>query len=110
MVPLSGMGDGFDNPLNVNIARMHVHNGWLYAGTFNVASKQRNLPLVGRRNSASQGFDLLATADGIQWHEVTRSGLDGWGNTVRTMASTPLGLFLGANEERSGARIYLGRD
>lgn len=110
MVPLSGMGDGFDDPLNVNIARMHVHNGWLYAGTFNVASKQRNLPLVGRRNSAYQGFDLLATADGIQWHEVTRSGLNGWGNTVRTMASTPLGLFLGANEERSGARIYLGRN
>lgn len=109
MVPLSGMGDGFDDLLNINIARMHVHNGWLYAGTFNVASKQRNLPFIGGRNSAHQGFDLLATADGTRWHEVTRCGFDGQGNTVRTMASTPIGLFLGANEERSGARIYLGR-
>jgi hypothetical protein len=107
--PLSGMGDGFGNPLNVNISRLEVHDGWLYAGTFNVASKQRRLPVVGRLNRAYQGFDLLATADGVRWHTVTRSGLDGEGNTVRTLASTPFGLFLGANEERHGARVYLAR-
>jgi hypothetical protein len=107
--PLSGMGDGFGNPLNVNISRLEVHDGWLYAGTFNVASKQRKLPVVGRLNRAYQGFDLLATVDGVRWQAVTRSGLDGEGNTVRTLASTPLGLFLGANEERRGARIYLAR-
>lgn len=106
--PLSGLHDGFDDPLNVNISRLQDHDGWLYAGTFNVASKQRNLPVVGRLNRSHMGFDLFATPDGIHFMTVTRSGFDSMANTVRTFASTPMGLFLGANEERQGTRIYLG--
>lgn len=46
--------------------------------------------------SQNAGFDLWKTTDGINWSPVTRTGFENmynWG--VRTMASTPYGLFIG---------------
>jgi hypothetical protein len=88
---------------------MQVHQGWLYVGTCNLAPKFRNLPLVGRWVRPGMGFHLYATQDGRTFEVVTRAGLDEpLSLCVRTLASTPHGLFLGALNAHSGARIYLG--
>jgi MPBQ/MSBQ methyltransferase len=90
---------------------MVVHNGWLYASTFNSCvfltyTSEERWPqelrdLVrsrGRENLIADfgGFDLWRTRDGVNWVPVTRSG---FGNRYnyggRTLVSTQQGLFLG---------------
>jgi ubiquinone/menaquinone biosynthesis C-methylase UbiE len=109
--PLSGMGPGFDDYFNGYVWRMAVHDGWLYAGTFNwsvliaylttdrwPAPARALVSGVGAATAARLlgGFDLWRTRDGIAWEPVTR---DGFGNPynygARTLASTPHGLFVG---------------
>jgi hypothetical protein len=106
--PLSGMGDGFDDPSNRLIQQMVAHDGWLYIGTYGGAGKQRAFPLLGPWAARREGFDLYATRDGVHLTAISYDGLGDAGNTVRTFASTPAGLFLGAIDERDGARVYLG--
>jgi hypothetical protein len=109
--PIGRMGPGFDNFFNGYIWRMAVHRGWLYVGTFDwsvflpYAQRQRMLVWMqkhvyefGVENIVKQqgGFDLWKTRDGAHWSPVT---LTGFGNPynygVRTMVSSPLGLFVG---------------
>ncbi|MFQ5674505.1 MAG: hypothetical protein ACE5G1_01300 [bacterium] len=107
--PLSGLGPGFDNESNSVIWQLAVHDGWLYAGTHDWRSflSFRNSPARGRRpgfferfseeNFDEQGgFELWRSKTGTDWEPVTR---DGFGNPrnygLRTMVSTPTGLFLG---------------
>ena len=109
--PLSGLGPGFDKISNTYVWRMCVHEGWLYAGTFSwggllpfvprdkwPADKRRLLDpereslLMDRMG----GFDLWRTRDGRVWLPVTRNGFDNPCNYgVRTLVSTPHGLFVG---------------
>ena len=110
-VPLSGYSGGFDHVLNGYIWRLHVHDGWLYAGTFN---GNNNVPylqphiwpedILHQYNSWGwdhvmrnySGCELWRTNDGIHWENVTRNGFGNrfnWG--IRNMASTPHGLFVG---------------
>ena len=109
--PLSGYGPGFDSLFNGYIWRMCVHQGWLYAGTFNWTNLLPYLPIqafpadVGaiiRRWGEERllreygGAELWRTADGIHWEAVTRSGFGNkfnWG--FRTLVSTDAGLFVG---------------
>jgi len=110
-VPLSGYSPGFDNLFNGYIWRMSVHDGWLYAGTFNWINMMPYLPLhkfpedvltLIRRWGAEElvrnfgGCNLWRTQNGTTWECTTRSGFQNkynWG--IRTMASTPYGLFVG---------------
>jgi hypothetical protein len=109
--PLSGLGPGFDNPCAGYIWSMTAHEGWLYAGTFDSAvfalwadseiqppARRRLLErvdpneLVRRRG----GCELWRTHDGMHWLPVTRTGFGNpYNYGVRTMASTPIGLFVG---------------
>jgi hypothetical protein len=109
--PLSGKGPGFDNPFNGYFWRMAVHAGWLYLGTYKwtvflpYLTRDRWGPefrwLVDQAGaeelaSAAGGFDLWCTPDGVNWYPVTRNGFDNpYNDGVRTMQSTPHGLFVG---------------
>ena len=130
-VPLSGYSPGFDNLFNGYIWRMAVHDGWLYAGTFNWINMLPYLPsykwpedvlvLLERWGAEDLvrnygGCNLWRTQDGTTWECVTRSGFANkynWG--VRTMASTPHGLFVGTANvfgpwvaaQRDGSWVYL---
>lgn len=109
--PLSGFVAGFNNFFNGYFWRMEVHNGWLYLGTFKWSNmlryidKKNMIPLVRRLiNSLGienivqnlSGAELYRTYDGENWLPVTVNGFDNYYNYgIRTMASSPLGLFVG---------------
>jgi ubiquinone/menaquinone biosynthesis C-methylase UbiE len=109
--PLSGYGPGFNDFFNGYIWRMTVHDGWLYAGTYNWSVLLPYLPAQrwpsGTRNLVQQvgidkviesfgGFDIWRTRDGVNWVPVTRNGFNNPYNAgTRTMVSTPHGLFIG---------------
>ena len=109
--PLSGYLPGFDNFFNGYFWRMCEHNGWLYLSTFNwscalcYANRQSwpqafadiinklGVQFVMDRLS---GFDLHRSFDGENWVPVTTNGMGNPYNMgLRTMSSTPFGLFIG---------------
>jgi nucleoside-diphosphate-sugar epimerase len=107
--PLSGMGPGFDNIFAGYIWRMAVHEGWLYASTFDwsvflpyarrpsqpAARMMRRLG-VDHLVRVGGGFELWRTRDGIHWIPVTQNGLGNpYNYGARNLVSTPYGLFLG---------------
>ncbi len=110
-MPLSGWGGGFDKFFNSYLWRMCAHDGWLYAGTFSWSALLPFIPRDKWPDSVKQlldpdrtdfivnrigGCDLWRSRDGATWLPVTQNGfgnLYNWG--VRTMASTPHGLFVG---------------
>jgi hypothetical protein len=109
--PLSGRGAGFDKLFNGYFWRMCEHDGWLYMGTFEWSSvlgyvKQgrwsgtfgKVLSHVGPKNvfKYQSGFDLYRSNDGENWVPVTTNGMGNPYNMgLRTLASTPHGLFIG---------------
>lgn len=109
--PLSGLPAGFGNLFNGYIWRMREHQGWLYAGTMEwsntlaYAELEKRPPKVakvlaevGQQTVVERqgGFDLWRTFDGVNWVPVDRRGFDNCYNYgLRTMTSTPLGLFIG---------------
>ena len=110
-VPLSGMGPGFNNPFAGYFWQMCAHDGWLYLGTFDsfvfleyatlpdTPEWPKNLLKMSSLDSLLRrcgGFDLWRSADGVRWAPVSRNGLGNRFNYgVRTMNSTPHGLFVG---------------
>ena len=110
--PLSGIGPGFDSIFNAYIWRMAVHNGHIYAGTYNWSVWLPYLPLHKWPTSARQyverqgvqqivqrngGFDLWRSHDGVHWIPVTKNGFDNpYNYGARTLVSTPFGLFVGS--------------
>lgn len=111
-VPLSGMGPGFNNPFAGYFWQMCEHDGWLYLGTFDslvfleyssipeTPTWPRNLLKMSSLETLLRrcaGFDLWRSRDGVSWAPVTRNGFGNRFNYgVRTMRSTPQGLFVGA--------------
>lgn len=109
-IPISGYGPGYDKFFNTYLWRMCVHEGSLYVGTFTTSALlpylprdkwtevkktvvDAELPFL-MENMA--GFDLWRTRDGVLWFPITRNGFGNEFNYgVRTMASTPYGLFVG---------------
>jgi hypothetical protein len=109
--PLSGYMPGFDNFFNGYFWRMCEHNGWLYISTFdwsfalgyarrdtwpkafvNIVSNVGEQFIFDRQS----GFDLYRSYDGENWVPITRNGMDNPYNIgLRTMVSSPHGLFLG---------------
>jgi 2-polyprenyl-3-methyl-5-hydroxy-6-metoxy-1,4-benzoquinol methylase len=109
--PASGIGPGFGNPFGGYLWRLGVHNGELYAGTYDWSVFLPFLPYerlpawIVRRLRAigidtvirdQGGGDLWRSADGSAWRPVTRTGFGNAFNFgIRTLASTPHGLFVG---------------
>ncbi len=135
--PISGMPALFGNALGMYVWRMEEHQGWLYAGLHDVTTLLRYIPRnrVGPRATrwveehggveriveTEGGFDLWRTQEGRQWTCVTRTGFGNQFNMgVRTLKSTPVGLFVGSTnffteardpvtgERRGGTEIWLG--
>jgi hypothetical protein len=110
-VPLSGKGPGFDNPFNGYFWRMTVHDGCLYLGTYKwtvfLPYLKRDVWPVEFRQAVGRlgvdefaalagGCELWRSPDGVNWYPVTRNGFDNPYNIgVRTLQSTPHGLFAG---------------
>jgi len=109
--PLSGYMPGFDNFFNGYFWRMCEHNGWLYLSTFDwsfaLGYARRDTwpqPFIDIVSNVGEqfilerhsGFDLYRSFDGENWLPVTRNGMNNPYNIgLRTMASSPYGLFLG---------------
>lgn len=109
--PLSGYLPGFDNFFCGYFWRMCEHQGWLYLSTFDwsgiLGYAQRGgwpQSFTNIVNSLGEqfimdnhsGFDLYRSYDGENWVPVTTQGMGNPYNFgLRTMVSTPLGLFLG---------------
>ncbi|MCB1690525.1 MAG: class I SAM-dependent methyltransferase, partial [Halioglobus sp.] len=110
-VPLSGLAAGFGKFAAGYLWSMRVHDGWLYAGTFDWMV---SLPFIHKdnwtdvmRRTAEHldlddlvrdygGCDIWRTRDGVRWLSVTHNGFDNQFNYgARTMVSTPHGLFVG---------------
>jgi hypothetical protein len=142
IAPLSGRRAGFDNFFNGYFWRMCVHDGWLYMGTFEWSAwlgyvHHSRWPGAFAELLAyvtpqkvfenTSGFDLYRSNDGDNWVPVTTNGMGNPYNMgLRTLESTPHGLFLGtANpwgpkvmpldgdeyvfNPRGGCEVFLGR-
>ncbi|WP_010581736.1 hypothetical protein [Schlesneria paludicola] len=110
-IPTSGMRAGFDNPLAGYLWRMGVHDGTLYVGTCDNSSFipfSRNdkwpehskflldSPFLDRYMSMVGGCELWKSTNGDNWTPITRNGFGNRYNLgVRTIISTPAGLFVG---------------
>jgi hypothetical protein len=110
-VPTSGVGAGFGDFCNGYVWRMVVHDGCLYAGTYNWAVFLRYLDLrrwvrhawrwdpdtIEETIEDRAGFELWRSVDGDGWVPVTRTGFGNpYNYGARTLVSTPYGLFVGA--------------
>jgi len=109
--PLSGLRSGFGNFFNGYVWSLGVHDGWLYAGTFDwsvllrwstLREAPRNVvrffdhfdPEVIVANEG--GADLWRSRDGENWMHITRQGFGNPYNAgIRNLVSTPHGLFAG---------------
>jgi cyclopropane fatty-acyl-phospholipid synthase-like methyltransferase len=122
-VPLSGMQSGFDSPTVGYFWRMCVYEGWLYLGTYDwtvwlpyVHKSEwpervlRSVERIGIDNLIKKraGFDLWRTKDGRYWTSITRNGFDNPCNYgIRTMISSPYGLFIGTANPFGPAKAVL---
>ena len=131
-----------DNFFNGYMWRMCVHEGWLYVSTFEWSAWlgyvnhsrwpgafSNVLSYVSPKTifENQSGFDLYRSNDGENWVPVTTNGMGNPYNMgLRTIESTPYGLFLGtANpwgpkvmpldgdryvfNPRGGCEVFLGR-
>jgi hypothetical protein len=107
---LSGIGPGFQWPLNQHLWRMEVFDDRLYVGTYDVATELRRAEDgVGAAVAPLAGFDLWYTTNGTQFVPVDVRGFgDPFGYGVRTLLATPTGLFLGTANPFYGLRVYRG--
>ena len=104
--PVSHLVDGFGNPFNIHFWRMDVYRGALLLGTNDWSWSLNGTPGVDDRLRAEFGFDLYGTCDGNDWWVATRDGFgrpDDFG--VRTMVTSPAGLFLGTTNVVQGTTI-----
>ena len=126
--PLSGYRAGFGWRLNAYCWYMGEHEGHLYLGTWDMSRVIEFLgkdagniarpfkPLLNLLSPRPQGWgssmggDLYRSADGIHWEPVF---LDGLGNPdnhgIRTIESTPEGLFVGTENPFSRLEVWLLR-
>ena len=123
---LSGYLPGFDNFFNGYFWRLCEHDGWLYVSTFEwssilgYANRSRwPQPFTNVINHVDpqtildnhSGFDLYRSYDGENWVPVSTNGMDNPYNMgLRTMVSSPHGLFLGTANPYGPKIMPLGGD
>jgi hypothetical protein len=109
--PVSALPDGFGNPYNSHFWRMQSDRGALLLGTNDWSWSLHDAPGLDGALRSELGFDLYATCDGSHWWTVTRNGFRRRATEfgLRTMASTPAGLFLGSTDHVRGAGVYRAR-
>jgi hypothetical protein len=116
-VPLSGLGDGFNNIFTAHFWRMTTYKGALVVGTndwsYLVQTAYPGLdPWL--RDSLTQalkgelGFDLWSSCDGRDWSPITRDafGDDQYDFGARNLVTTPTGLFIGSANHAEGTKVW----
>lgn len=114
--PLSNLDAGFGMTLNDHVWYQSDANNYLYAGTYNASTGARRDPVNGPLLEPTMGGHLYVTPDDWYYSAVTTNGfanlndpLGGKFNFgVRTMASTPYGLFVGMTNDHYGFDILRG--
>ncbi len=107
--PLSQLPGGFGWPYNLQMRAQAAADGWLYVGTFDASTAQQYQP-GGYLLRNKMGFDLYATHDGVTFTKVTDNGFgDPFSVAARSLAGTPLGLFVGSSNPYYGLRTWLGQ-
>jgi hypothetical protein len=108
--PVSRLLDGFGNRFNSHFWRMETYKGALLLGTNDWSWSLRGSPGLDGPLRSEFGFDLYLTCNGNDWRLATR---DGFGRPydfgVRTMAASPMGLFVGTTNLVEGATILQPR-
>jgi hypothetical protein len=103
-LPLSLQEPGFDDPENSALWAMAEHDGVLYVGTHHCGSFKKALA---GRPELDGGFQLWASADCEDWTAITLDGFgDPYATGVRTLVSTPQGLFLGTSTHREIEKFW----
>jgi hypothetical protein len=120
---VAGISSGFGDRFNTYIWSLAVHDGWLYAGTFDQLGTLRDIPaqmlefikaflMRGRTAGPIEllghaGADLYKTQDGLTWYPVT---LDGFGNVgnygFRTLMSVGQDLYVGTANPSDGLEVW----
>lgn len=117
--PLSGLDGGFGDTPNDHAWWMEDFDQHLYIGTYNLGTGSRFDPTVGPLLLPHMGAQLYRSHDGGWYYSaVTTTGFakptDPYGGIfdygVRTMASTPHGLFVGTANDYYGVTIFRGTD
>ena len=123
--PLSEHRAGFGWYLNSYCWYMNEHDGYLYLGTFDLS---RTIAFLGEHArsvaprfrpllnylavrpgqwGSPMGGDLYRTADGVRWEPVFLDGLGDPGNHgIRTLESTPMGLFVGTENPFTRLEVW----
>lgn len=122
--PTSNLGAGFGNTLNDHAWQMDPAFGFFYIGTYNASTASRLEP-NGDLLLPSMGAHLYQTEDGWYFVPITTNGfastypisndayedpIDPHGGIfdygIRTMATTPFGMFLGTADDYYGLAIF----
>jgi hypothetical protein len=122
---ISGFDSGFHHWPNTYIWSMTVHDGWLYAATYDQVSAFFNvlenldrvikaLVCARRANIFERwwraGSDMYKTQDGATWYRVTLRGFGDVGNYgFRTMESVGEHLYVGTTNPFDGLEIWRGQ-
>jgi hypothetical protein len=112
IVPISGIGQYFDNGFTGHFWRMGVGGMGLYMSTFDASGESTDIYNTnGAAENWSQeyGTDLYRTPDGIHWTAVTKIGFgDGMNTGGRVFGETPFGLYWGtARPAVGGTQIFM---
>ena len=110
VVPLSGIGQYFDNGFTGHFWRMGVGGyggGSIYMGTWDWSADNYVEPAFAPLWSQEFGTDLWRSPDGVNWTFMSKVGLgDGFNTGSRSFSSTPFGLYLGTAREVGGTQVF----
>lgn len=104
-VPLSARGPGLDDPYNSVVWTMGAHDGALYLGMHSWEPYASALGQAGQATGGPgspdghvPGYQLWASRDGVDWTMVLQASPEMAGDAgLRTLLTTPAGLFLGSS-------------
>jgi hypothetical protein len=109
ILPISGIGQYFDNGFTGHFWRFGVGGMGLYMSTYDESTESSYANGNAANWSQEYGTDLFRTPDGIHWTAVSKIGLgDGWNTGGRIFQFTPFGLYWGtARPAVGGTQIYM---
>jgi hypothetical protein len=114
--PLSDLNAGFGLTLNDHVWYQDDPNNYLYAGTYNASTGLHLDPVHGPELQPTMGGQLYVTPDDYHWTPVTTNGFSTpsdpyggmWDFGIRTMSSTPYGVFVGTANDYFGLTVFQG--
>jgi hypothetical protein len=105
--PLSGVSLGLGSAFSSQFRALTAHDGKLYLGVSDWSQVLEIAPSLADMAQYEFGFDLFRSDDGISWVPVTRNGFGVDHQPIpRTMASTPVGLFVGSASSSAGMQVW----